>query len=231
MGLPGLLRLNWVITNMSNTLHGHPFLLHTSILQEEDCPFKGSIKWTPFTRGNWSITNSLDEKYPFLIHAWDFSCVKMPQSGIVGVIGLTSAGKLSLGIANCFIVDEITACHDLQTWSVYSQRLLLMCCAHCGGALSERTLQSWRVLRTWSSSSFALSKQTICNFILQGYDLFLANEENSITKLPNTKESYPLITQKRLLKHSVCSKLGIKWLKWDEYTVNIEDNNSMKRGH
>jgi hypothetical protein len=31
--------------------------------------------------------------------------------------------------------------------------------------------------------------------------------------------SYPLSTQKRVLKHFVCSKLGIKWLKWIEYTV------------
>jgi hypothetical protein len=25
-----------------------------------------------------------------------------------------------------------------------------------------------------------------------------------------------------------CSKLGIKWLKWGEYTIKIEDNNSMR---
>jgi hypothetical protein len=25
-------------------------------------------------------------------------------------------------------------------------------------------------------------------------------------------------------------KLGIKWLKWDEYRVKIEDNNGMRRG-
>jgi hypothetical protein len=40
----------------------------------------------------------------------------------------------------------------------------------------------------------------------------------------------PLSTQKRILKQSVCSKLEIKWLKWIEYTVKIEDNNNMKRG-
>jgi hypothetical protein len=42
--------------------------------------------------------------------------------------------------------------------------------------------------------------------------------------------SYPLSTQKRILKHSVCSKLGIKWLKLGEYTVKIDDNNSMRLG-
>jgi hypothetical protein len=34
----------------------------------------------------------------------------------------------------------------------------------------------------------------------------------------------------RVLKHFVCLKLGIKWLKWSEYAVKIEDSNSMKRG-
>jgi hypothetical protein len=41
--------------------------------------------------------------------------------------------------------------------------------------------------------------------------------------------SYLLSTQKRVLKHFVCSKLGIKWLKLGEYTVKIEDNNSVRR--
>jgi hypothetical protein len=33
-------------------LHGHPFLLHTSISQEEDCPYKEFVKWTSCARGN-----------------------------------------------------------------------------------------------------------------------------------------------------------------------------------
>ena len=35
---------------------------------------------------------------------------------------------------------------------------------------------------------------------------------------------------KESTKTYVCSKLGIKWLKWGEYILKIEDNNSMKRG-
>ena len=31
--------------------------------------------------------------------------------------------------------------------------------------------------------------------------------------------SYLLGPQKRVLKQLLCSKLGIKWLKWDEYTI------------
>jgi hypothetical protein len=35
------------------------------ISQEEDCPFKGFVKWTPFTRGNWSITYNFGWKRSF----------------------------------------------------------------------------------------------------------------------------------------------------------------------
>jgi hypothetical protein len=68
-------------------LHGHLFLLHTSLLQEEDCPF---IKWTPFTSSAIEVLQTtLNEKDPFFLHAWDFSCFKTPQSSAVGITRLT----------------------------------------------------------------------------------------------------------------------------------------------
>jgi hypothetical protein len=56
------------------------------------------------------------------------------------------------------------------------------------------------------------------------------NVKHKILVKSPTYSSYPLNTQKRVPKSSVCSKLGIKWLKWGDYTVKIEDNSSMRRG-
>jgi hypothetical protein len=40
---------------------------------------------------------TLDEKGPFLLHAWDFSCVRTPQNGAIGVTGLKSSWISSPG--------------------------------------------------------------------------------------------------------------------------------------
>jgi hypothetical protein len=50
-----------------------------------------------------------------------------------------------------------------------------------------------------------------------------------LTDFINTLELFVKYS-KECTKTLCLLKTGIKWLKWDEYTVKIEDNNNMRRG-
>jgi hypothetical protein len=65
------------------------YCIHQSYKKKTTAPSRDLSSGHPLQEAIEVLQTTLDEKDPFLLHVWDFLCIRTPQNGAVGVTKLS----------------------------------------------------------------------------------------------------------------------------------------------